>query len=37
MADSFDANSLTEQKSTVPMPNPVNSKDTNIFVTSKLH
>ena len=25
MVDSFGANSQTEQKSTVPMPNPVNS------------
>ncbi len=37
MVDSFGVNSQTEQKSTVPMPNPVNSEDTNIFATCKLH
>jgi hypothetical protein len=37
MADSFGANSQTEQKRTVQMPNLVNSKDTNICVTSNLH
>lgn len=37
MVDSFGANSQTEQKSTVPMPNPVHHEDTNIFVTCKLH
>ena len=36
MVDSFGANSQTERKNTAPMPNPVNSEDTNIFVTSKL-
>jgi hypothetical protein len=35
--DSFGTNSQTVQKGTVPMPNPVNSKDTNIFMPSKLH
>ena len=37
MVDSFGMNSQTEQKATVPMPNPVISEDTNIFVISKLH
>ena len=37
MVDSFGANSQTEQKRTVPTPKLVNSEDTNIFVTCKLH
>jgi hypothetical protein len=37
MVDSFGANSQTEQKRTVPMPNPVICEDTNISLTSKLH
>jgi hypothetical protein len=36
MVESFGANRQKVQKSAVPMPNPVNSKDTSNFFTCEL-